>query len=86
MSEQRLDSAEWCSHSIEQRRVRVPQPPPVRSGQSERLASWLELAIEQISPAERRTVPGRELNKCLICDATPTNRVAEDVDPAWTGR
>ena len=38
----------------------VPEPMPVHSRQSERLAHGLQLAIEQIAPTERRAVPRRE--------------------------
>ena len=58
MSEQRLSCADRCAYRVQQRRVRVPEPVPVRPGQSERLAHWLELAIEQIAPTERGAVPG----------------------------
>src|SRR5438477_5248048 len=53
MPEECLHCAQRCADRIEQSCVRVPQPMPAHVLQSQLLARWLELPIDEIVPVKR---------------------------------
>jgi hypothetical protein len=67
--------------------MRVPQPMPAHAGQTQLLASWLELPVDEIVPVEWR--PPSVLNT-KASEFTPAGLRAERISigfaPKGTGR